>query len=124
MWLQDSSRIKLIHDSWANTVVGCPMFILQHKLKGLEIEFRAQNKNSLGNVQNAVLLKQGLLLGIQQTLKTASFFYIDGLLCQEKIVKEELDHILHCQYLFWKERARMLWFKDEDRNSIFFPCCD
>jgi len=38
MWLQDSSYMKLIHDSWTNTVVGCPMFILQHKLKRLKIE--------------------------------------------------------------------------------------
>ena len=21
---------------------------------------------------------------------------------------------------FWKERAKMLWFKDEDRNTVFF----
>ena len=44
----------------------------------------------------------------------------DGLLCQENIAKEELDHALHCQYLFWKERAKMLWFKDGDRNTAFF----
>ena len=29
--------MKLIHDSWANKVIGCPMFILQHKLKRLKI---------------------------------------------------------------------------------------
>jgi len=45
---------------------------------------------------------------------------IDGLLCQEKIVKEEFDHVVHYQYLFWKERAKMLWFKYEDRNIAFF----
>jgi len=45
---------------------------------------------------------------------------IDGLLCQEKIAKEELDQAFHCQYLFWKERAKMLWFKDGDRNTAFF----
>jgi len=45
---------------------------------------------------------------------------IDGLLCLEKIAKEELDHALHCQYFFWKERAKMLWFKDGDRNTSFF----
>jgi len=45
---------------------------------------------------------------------------IDGLLYQEKIAKEELDHAFHCQYLFWKERAKMLWFKDGDRNTTFF----
>ena len=45
---------------------------------------------------------------------------IDGLLYQEKIAKEELDHALHHQYLFWKEKAKMLWFKDGDRNIAFF----
>jgi len=45
---------------------------------------------------------------------------IDGLLCQAKIAKEEFDHALHCQYLFWKEMAKMLWFKDGDRNTTFF----
>jgi len=72
MWLQDSSCMKLIHDSFANTVVGCLVFILQCKLKRLKIELRAWNKNSFGNVHNVVFLKQGLLLGIQQTLETSS----------------------------------------------------
>ena len=72
MWLQDTSCLKLIHDSWANKVVGCSMFILQHKLKFLKIELRDWNKNSFGNVHNAVLLKQGLFLGIQQNLEIPS----------------------------------------------------
>jgi len=77
-------------------------------------------KKSFGNVHNAVLLKQGLLLGIQQTLEVVSLSDIDGLLYQEKIAKEEFDHALHCQYLFLKERVRMLRFKDGDRNTAFF----
>ena len=83
-------------DSWANKVVDCYMFISQHKLKRLKIELRDQNKNSYGNAHNVVLLKQGLLLSIQQNLETSSLSKIDGLLCQEKIVKEEFDHALHC----------------------------
>jgi len=67
------------------------MFILQHKLNFLKIELCDWNKNSFGNVHKAVLLKQGLLLGIQQTLEIASMFDIYGLLCQEKIAKEEFD---------------------------------
>jgi len=47
-------------------------------------------------------------------------FDIDGLVYQEKIAKEEFDHALHCQDLFWKERDKMLWFKDEDQNTSFF----
>jgi len=80
--------MKLIHDSWANKVVGCPMFILKHKLKRLKIKLQDWNKNSFGNVHNAIFLKQRLLLSIQQTLETAHLSDIDGLLCQEKIAKE------------------------------------
>ena len=57
VWLQDSSCLKLIHDSWNNKVVGCPMFILQHKLKRLKTELRDWNKNSFGNVHNVVIFK-------------------------------------------------------------------
>ncbi|XP_068498573.1 uncharacterized protein [Phaseolus vulgaris] len=95
MWLQDTSCLKLIHDSWANQVVGCPMFILQLKLKMLKLELRDWNKNSFGNVHNGVLLKQDILLGIQKSLETASLSDSDRLFCQEKIAKEELDHALH-----------------------------
>jgi len=49
--------MNLIHDYWANKVVDCPMFILQHKLKRLKIELRDWNKISFGNVHNAVLFK-------------------------------------------------------------------
>ena len=45
---------------------------------------------------------------------------IDGLLYPEKIAKEELNHVLHCQNLFWKERAKMFWFKYGDKNTAFF----
>jgi len=38
MWLQNTSCLKLIHDSLANKIVGCPMFILKHKLKRLKHE--------------------------------------------------------------------------------------
>jgi len=49
--------MKLIHDSWKNNVVGCPMFVLQHKLKRLKIELKIWNKKSFCNVQNEVILK-------------------------------------------------------------------
>jgi len=32
--------MNFIHDSWANKIVGCHMFILQHKLKMLKIKLQ------------------------------------------------------------------------------------
>jgi len=75
--------MKLIHDFWYNKIVCCPMFI---KLKSLKIKLQDWNKNSFANVHNADLLKQGLLLGIQQNLETTSLSDIDEPLCQENII--------------------------------------
>jgi len=61
-----------IHDSWKTTVVGCPMYILQHKFKRSKIELKSWNKNSFDNVQNEVFLNQTSLLAIQHSLETAS----------------------------------------------------
>jgi len=35
-----------------------------------------------------------------------------------KTTKEEFDHALCCQYLFWKEKTMMLWFKDGEKNMV------
>jgi len=55
-----------------NIVVGCPMYILQHRLKRLKIELKNWNKISFGNIQNEVILKYNSLLAIQQRLETAN----------------------------------------------------
>jgi len=58
MQLQNTSCLKFIHDSWANKVVGCLIFILQHKFKMLKIELRDWNNLFIfDNVHNVVLLK-------------------------------------------------------------------
>ena len=100
--------MELIHDSWNNIVVGCFVYILQHKLKRLKIKLRSWNKNSFGNVQNEVILKQTFLLAIQQSLETTSLLILKTLICQKKTTTEELDHALHCRYLFWNEKTEML----------------
>ena len=97
------------------------MFILQHKLKRLKLELRDWNKNSFGNVHNAVLLKQGILLGIQKSLETASLFDSDGLLCQEKIAKEKLDHALH--YIYFGKKELRCYGSRMEIEILLFSCC-
>jgi len=67
-----------------------------------------------------VLLKKTSILAIQQSLETVSPLVPETLICQEKTAKEEFGHSLHYQYLFWKKKARMLWFKDGEKNTAIF----
>jgi len=101
-------------------LLGVLCFFLQHKLKRLKTELRNWNKNSFSNVHNAVILKQGLLLGIQQNLENSSMSDIDGLLCEEKIAKEELDHALYFNSCFGKKELRCFGLKMGIKILLFF----
>jgi len=43
-----------------------------------------------------------------------------GLFVKKRLLRRSLVMLFICQFLFWKERAKMLRFKDEDRNTTFF----
>jgi len=109
--------MKLIHDY---SVVGCFKFILQHKLKRLKIELRGWNKNSFGNVHKTMLLKQASLLGIQQNLESTSLYDIDGLICQEMMVRRSLIMCFIINTCFGKRRQRCFGLKMGIEILLFF----
>jgi len=82
------------------------MFILQHKLKRLKIELREWNKNSYGNVHNAVLLKQGLLLGIQQVC-----LIFMGLSVKKTLLRRSLIMLFTVHICFGKKGLRCYGLK-------------
>ena len=57
MWLQHPSCRQVIQQSWDENVVDCLMFILQQKLKRLNLSLKDWNKNVFGNVHEAVIDK-------------------------------------------------------------------
>jgi len=104
MWLQDTSCLKLILDSLDNKVVGCPMFILQHKFKRLEMELWDWNKNSFGNIHNAVCL---ILMG----------FFV-----KKTLLRRSLIMLFTINICFGRKGLRCYGLKMEI-EILLFPCC-
>ena len=46
--------------------------------------------------------------------------YNDTLMQQEKSAKIDLDKVLSMEEAFWKEKARIDWHAEGDRNTAFF----
>jgi len=64
--------------------------------------------------------KQKFLFFSQHQIQVVDPAEMAMLLVQQKQVMQNLDMAMDCQALFWKEKVKMLWFKDKDCDSSFF----
>lgn len=94
------------------------MFILSQKLKTLKYALKTWNKEAFGDVQTMIDYAQANLNAIQQQIASAG--YTDSLLDQELTAQQELDSTLAYQEEFQREKARINWFTQGDRNTSFF----
>jgi len=65
MWSLHEDCRNLIQQSWNTNVVGCPMFILNQKLKTLKQNLKIWNKTAFGNVNTLVKEAEQNLVSIQ-----------------------------------------------------------
>ncbi|GAU50480.1 hypothetical protein TSUD_409650 [Trifolium subterraneum] len=118
MWSLHEGCHAVIADSWKENVIGCPMFILSTKLKRLKEKLRRWNKDIFGNVHSYVNEAEQDLSNIQAQLQTSG--HTDSLRSLERIAQSNLAKALIRQEEFWKEKARLNWQLEGDRNTSFF----
>lgn len=118
MWTLHDDCKRLISDSWNTRVVGCPMYILCSKLKALKIKLKAWNKDIFGDIHSQVAEAEKNLADLQNHINLAG--HSDDLMIQEKNAQCQLDDALNKQEVFWKEKARLNWHVNGDRNTKFF----
>lgn len=99
-------------------VIGFLMYILSQKLKALKAAIKVWNKEVFGDVHNMVASTQPKLDAVQKDID--SIGYTVELNEQELFAQQELQSVLSYQEQFWREKARINWFTQGDRNTSFF----
>ncbi|XP_058776647.1 uncharacterized protein LOC131650967 [Vicia villosa] len=117
-WASHQGCEDLITETWKTRVVGCPMFILQRKLQILKSRLKDWNKHTFGNVQDKVKDSEDSLKQIQD--KIVEDGPSDSLEAMERNAQVQLDLALQREEIFWKERARVKWTAEGDRNTKYF----
>ncbi|KAK9279089.1 hypothetical protein L1049_012764 [Liquidambar formosana] len=102
----------------SNSFYGCPMFILQGKLKLLKQRLKVWNKEVFGNIDDRVKSLQTSLYEVQQEIDCLGSN--DGLLEKEASIQSLLFEALRIQETFWKDKSKLRWLADGDRNSSIF----
>ncbi|XP_019431188.1 PREDICTED: uncharacterized protein LOC109338411 [Lupinus angustifolius] len=118
MWLTHHDCRRVVMESWRHVTFGCPMLILSQKLKCLKKELKIWNINVFGNIHLRVKMASENLEIIQQSISTSGPDH--NLLEQEHNAQNELAEALIVEEEFWKEKSRINWQINGDRNTSFF----
>jgi hypothetical protein len=118
MWTLHKDCKEFIKDSWNVRINGCPMYTLNAKLKILKNKLKKWNIEVYGNVHAYVDDAEKKLANIQNQINLTG--HTDALMNDEKNAQMSLDEALNRQEVFWKEKARIRWHMDGDRNSKYF----
>lgn len=118
MWTKHADCERVIQESWNINMVGCPMYILNHKLKNLKQNLKICNKTTFGNVHNIVKEAEQNLASIQADIDTLG--PTDTLLDQHKAAQIQMENSLDIEEEFWREKSKVAWHSDGDRNTKYF----
>ncbi|KAL6146382.1 hypothetical protein ACLB2K_057062 [Fragaria x ananassa] len=119
IWLGHLDFIKCVQEAWQSfEVCGCPMFVLQRKLKLLKPILKVWNVNVFGNIHTNVDNARAVLEKIQLAIS------LEGLTeahrVEELLAHDALTNALSIQEKFWADKARVRWVKEGDRNTSYF----
>ncbi|XP_039016262.1 uncharacterized protein LOC120146839 [Hibiscus syriacus] len=114
-WAAHPNFLNVVRLSWHHAVHGNPMTILFSKLKRLKVSLKSFNKENFSNILDRVKLKRLELE--QQQIRT-----LKG---EDSIVKEiglqaDLNSLEEAEAYFFKQKAKVQWIRDGDKNSKFF----
>lgn len=117
MWLSHPSFLYQVKSAWSVPIKDNPQFILFQKLKALRQGLRMWEKEVFGNLQQNIKLAEDKFLCLQTAMDTSS---ADFILDYLTLAKAEMQNLLQAEELHWKQKSRIKWLTEGNRNTRFF----
>lgn len=117
-WLRHPRFKPILRDSWEEYEVGNPLVRLAKKLKRLKVPLKALNKEEYGDINKRVEKARQNLENVQKQLMDDPFNR--QLQVETQNARETYSNFLTFEEAFFKEKARIKWMKEGDKNTQFF----
>jgi len=118
MCMQHEDCKRVNQEAWNINMVGCSMFILNQKLKVLKQKLKIWNKTIFGNVHSLVKEAEQKLSNIQADIDLLGIS--NSLMEHQKAAQIFLENALSMEEEFWREKSKVAWHTDGDRNTKYF----
>lgn len=115
-WTLHKDCSSLVEDCWKQKIWGCPLVVHGKKLQILKKEFKLWNYSCFGNISQNVHKGEVALNSIQENCTGV----VGNFNKLEKDTQDNLSLDLYIEEIFWKEKTRIKWHVEGDRDTDFF----
>jgi hypothetical protein len=114
MWERDLNLPGIIEDAWNNGPTCHSLAELVKKIDGTRSQLHEWSSEHFPNVTKEIRNKRKKLEKLWKRQKTPSRE------SEVRRISADLDELLQREELMWRQRSRITWLKEGDRNTSFF----
>jgi hypothetical protein len=110
---KEQSLVEEIETAWAMHKPPRDLGDVAANLSGVMGSFHAWSTKTVGSVPKKIekLRRELCKVSARQDIQSQK---------KKKRIEKELDNLLQKEEIYWKQRSRIAWLKEEDRNTKFF----
>ncbi|XP_070011257.1 uncharacterized protein [Nicotiana sylvestris] len=116
-WTKNPTFKNTVAENWTADFNANPFTLFNHKIKKVKKALSIWSKATFGNIFEKIASLEEVVL-----VHEAQFELNPSFQNRERLMKVQAEFIkyLTLEEEFWKQKSRLSWFKDGDRNTKFF----